>query len=84
MHTFLVLYSIILHSNDEERTVPLDQLEGLNGLTLSKKDATIDADVIWMYRGKTPYKSTIVGIHTDKDKGRHIHATQPLHSIILL
>ena len=63
-----VLYAIVLHSNDEEHTVPLNQLENFNGLTLSKKDATIDAKVIWMYKGKTPYEATIVGIHTDKGK----------------
>ena len=62
----LVLYVIALHSNDEEHTVPLSQLENLNGLPLAKKDATIDTDVIWMHKGKTPYQATIVGIHTDK------------------
>ena len=60
-----VLYVIALHSNDEEHTVPLSQLENLSGLPLPK-DATIDADGIWMHKGKTPYKATIVGIHTDK------------------
>ncbi len=60
---FIVLYVITLHSNDEEHTVPL---ENSNGLPLSKKDATIDAKVIWMHKGKTPYEATIVGIHTDK------------------
>ena len=64
----LVLYDMVLHSNNEEHTVPLSQLEHINGLALSKKDATIDTDVIWMYKGKTPYEATIVGIHTDKGK----------------
>ena len=61
----LVLYAIILHSNNEKHTVPLNQLENLNGLALSK-DTTINADDIWMYKGKTPYEATTVGIHTDK------------------
>ena len=63
----LVFYAIVLHSN-EEHTVPLIQLEDHNGLALSKKDATIDASVIWMHKGKTPYEATIVGIRTDKGK----------------
>ena len=62
----LVLYVIALHSNDEEHTVPLSQVENLNGLPLPKKDATIDTDVIWMHKGKTPYEAIIVGILTDK------------------
>ena len=64
----LVLYAIILHSNEEEHTVPLNQLEDHSGLALSKKDATIDASVIWMHKGKIPYEAMTVGIHTDKGK----------------
>ena len=64
----LVLYAIVLHSNNEEHTVPSSQLEDFNGLALSKKDVTMDTDVIWMYKGKTPYEATIVGIHTNKGK----------------
>ena len=48
---------------NEEHTVPLSQLENLNGLPLPTKDDTIDADVICMHNRKIP---TIVGIHNDK------------------
>ena len=44
-HT-VVFYSIVLHSNDEEHSVTLDQLDNINGLPLSKKDATIKSAVI--------------------------------------
>ena len=59
---------IVLHSNDEEHTVPLNQLEDQNGLSLSTKDATIGANVVWIHKGKTPYEATIVGIHADKGR----------------
>ena len=54
----------------------LNQLDNINGLPLSKKDATINAEVLWMYKGKTPYEATIVGIQTDT--GRSALALPPL------
>ena len=63
--SFLVRYSIVLHSNNEEQSVPLDELENTSGLPLSKKEALIDTEVIWMYKKRTPYKATIVGIHVN-------------------
>ena len=63
--SFLARYSIVVHSNNEEQSVPLDELENTSGLPLSEKEALIDTEIIWMYKKRTPYKATIVGIHVN-------------------
>ena len=56
-----MLYTIALHTNEEEHTVPLELLESTTGLPLKKEEAVIDQEVVWLHKGKTPYKATIVG-----------------------
>ena len=36
------------------------------GLPLTKEEAVIDQEVVWLHKGKAPYKATIVGSHTGK------------------
>ena len=60
MEIFTDTHTIVLHSNDEQYTVPLTQLETIDGLPLPPKDAVSGTEVMWMYKGKTPYKATIV------------------------
>ena len=57
-----VLYTIVLHTNEEEHTVPLEALENtITGLPLQKEEAVINQEVVWLHKGKIPYKATIVG-----------------------
>ena len=49
----------MLHSNDEQYTVPLNQLETIDGLPLTK-ETVVGTEVVWLHKGKTPYKATIV------------------------
>ena len=56
-----MLYTIVLHTNEEEHTVPLEALESTTGLALRKEEAVLDQEVVWLHKGKTPYKATIVG-----------------------
>lgn len=35
-------------------------------MPLAKEEAVIDQEVVWLHKGKTPYKATIVGSHTGK------------------
>ena len=57
----LVLYSIVLHTNEEEKLVPLSALESMNGMPLKPEEAVMDTEVVWLSDGNTPYKATIVG-----------------------
>ena len=36
-------------------------LESTTGLPLRKEEAVIDQEVVWLHKGKIPYKATIVG-----------------------
>ena len=56
-----VLYAIVLHTNEEEHTVPLEALENTTGLPLQKEEAVIDQEVVWLHKDKIPHKATIVG-----------------------
>ena len=48
-----VLYTIVLHTNEGEHTVPLEALGSTAGLPLQKKEAVIDEEVVWLHKGKT-------------------------------
>jgi len=51
-----------LHSSEEEvRDVPISALELTNGLPIKPEEAVMDTEVVWLYKGKTPHKATIVG-----------------------
>ena len=51
-----------MHSSEEEvRDVPISALELTNCLPIKPEEAVMDTEVVWLYKGKTPYKATIVG-----------------------
>ena len=42
----------------------MEELDSTSGLPLKKQDAVVDEEVVWLYKRKTPYKATIVGVHS--------------------
>lgn len=69
------MYSIVLHSNDEEHSVPIEQLENINGLPLSMRDDVIDA----MQRSLDTMMTKIQTM-----EGEHLPNPAPLHSLTRL
>ena len=68
------------------KDIPLESLEATSDLPLQPADAIVNADVIWLLKGKTPYEAMIVvsrkGVSSESDQMKGAQRDQQAREIL--
>ena len=82
----LVICTAVLYNKEEVKDITLESLQTTSDLPLQPADAIVNADVIWLHKGKTPYEAMIVfsrkGVSSESDQTKGAQKDQQAREIL--